>query len=56
MKPFLFKFLELIKHPAGGGGWSAREVLKLSAMITDDLFWETMKLPDMVKKESGNSN
>ena len=29
---------------------------ELSAMITDDLFWETMKLPDMVKKEPGNSN
>ena len=27
---------------------------ELSATITDDLFWETMKLPDMVKKEPGN--
>ena len=29
---------------------------ELSATITGDLFWETMKLPDMVKKEPGNSN
>ena len=29
---------------------------ELSAMITDDLLWETMKLPDMVEKEPGDSN
>ena len=28
---------------------------KLSGMIADDLFWETMKLPNMVEKEPGNS-
>ena len=28
---------------------------ELTAMITDDLFCETMKLPDVVKKEPGNS-
>ena len=27
---------------------------ELSVMITDNLFWETMKFPNMVKKEPGN--